>query len=85
LLCSASLIKERRKGNLLTKRLMSCQELGRHILSGFSMESLPQMQASDSRVILNFRITIDHHFNIFKTVLMSREKSIEKRSKNGID
>jgi hypothetical protein len=49
------------------------------------MESLPQMHASDSRVSLNFRIAIYHHFNIFKTVLMSRKKPLEKRSKNGID
>ena len=49
------------------------------------MESLPQMQASDSRVRLNFRIAIYHHFNIFKPVLMSRKKLLQKRSKNGID
>jgi len=80
-----SLSKARREENLLTKRLRSCQELGWHILKGISMESLPQMKASDSPVRLNFRIAIHHHLNIFKPVLMSRKKSIEKRSKNGIN
>ena len=63
----------------------SCQERGLHIFSGFSIESLHHMKVSDSRVRLNFRIAIYHHFNIFKLVMMSREKPLMKRSKSGID